>query len=268
MPHHTLATSTRRSWPTLTFDSGGIQCVVWPRDTDPWWGKKSGSGINIPDHILRELGNTFFGLNMLKFFVNSQLGSGSRIRCFFYQEWDMSVHSWDPDPGSGAFLSGMGTSGSGINIPDPQICVTASLLWAWLKGQWRETIYDDKLRFTDFLNRKFCLCLRYWDNCLKRPIPVRRLRHPESDCIFSTGTDEHGLKIQQAAALAGQLIIRVIKGAKVWDFRSLGLFWFLHHKVSSGGRFFRVKIIFLQKYLGVHLLVWVWVAFKTICYCQ
>jgi hypothetical protein len=44
-----------------------------------------------------------------------------------------------------------------------------------------------------------------------RPIPVRRLRHPESDCIFSTGTDEHGLKIQQAAALAGQLIIPVIK---------------------------------------------------------
>jgi hypothetical protein len=43
-----------------------------------------------------------------------------------------------------------------------------------------------------------------------RPIPVRRLRHPESDCIFSTGTDEHGLKIQQAAALAGQLITPVI----------------------------------------------------------
>jgi methionyl-tRNA synthetase len=39
-----------------------------------------------------------------------------------------------------------------------------------------------------------------------RLISIRRLRHPESDCIFSTGTDEHGLKIQQAAALAGQLI--------------------------------------------------------------
>lgn len=30
-----------------------------------------------------------------------------------------------------------------------------------------------------------------------------RLRHPERKVIFSTGTDEHGLKIQQAAKANG-----------------------------------------------------------------
>jgi hypothetical protein len=74
-----------------------------------------------------------------------------------------------------------------------------------------------KTRFTDFFSSLNCLCLLHWDNRLDATnIPVRRLRHPEWDCIFSTGTDEHGLKIQQAAALAGQLIIiPVIKGAQV-----------------------------------------------------
>ncbi len=67
-----------------------------------------------------------------------------------------------------------------------------------------------KTSFTDFFSSLSCLCLLHWDNRLDATnIPVRRLRHPESDCIFSTGTDEHGLKIQQAAALAGQLIILV-----------------------------------------------------------
>jgi hypothetical protein len=168
---------------------------------------------------------------MLKFLVNSLLGSGSRIQ--------------DPV----LFSSGIrdGTIRSGINIPDPQICVTASYCDHGKKGTvaWDSFCRRCNLQYLwrqikvhiDFFSRKFtslsCLCLIYFT----RPIPVRRLRHPESDCIFSTGTDEHGLKIQQAAALAGQLIIPVIKGAQVRDFRWLGLFfWFLHHKVSSVGR--------------------------------
>jgi hypothetical protein len=32
-----------------------------------------------------------------------------------------------------------------------------------------------------------------------------------------------------------------LKGAQVWDIRSLGFSWFLHHKVSTGGRLCRLK---------------------------
>jgi hypothetical protein len=62
-------------------------------------GKKSGSGMNNPDHISESL-ETIFWLTMLKF-LDADLGSGmekfgSRIR----------------NPGWKIF-------GSGINIPDP-----------------------------------------------------------------------------------------------------------------------------------------------------
>ncbi len=58
-------------------------------------GKKSGSGMNNPDHISESL-ETIFWVNMLKFS--------------------------DPDPGSGIFLTldpGWKKFGSGIKIPDP-----------------------------------------------------------------------------------------------------------------------------------------------------
>jgi hypothetical protein len=54
---------------------------------------RSGSGMNIPDHISESLATTF-GLKMLTFFYA------------------------DPDPGSGNFFD----PGSGINIPDSQHC--------------------------------------------------------------------------------------------------------------------------------------------------
>jgi hypothetical protein len=61
---------------------------------------KSGSGVNIPDHI-SEILETIFQVKILKFFAAN------------------------PDPGSGIFLTldpGWKESdpGSGINIPDPQ----------------------------------------------------------------------------------------------------------------------------------------------------
>jgi hypothetical protein len=60
-------------------------------------GKKSrsGSGMNIPDHISHSL-ETIFWVKILKFF-------------------DANA---DPDRGSGNFLTL--NPGSGINIPDPQ----------------------------------------------------------------------------------------------------------------------------------------------------
>jgi hypothetical protein len=46
-----------------------------------------------------------------------------------------------------------------------------------------------------------------------------------------------------------------IKGAQVWDFRSLRFWWFLYHKVSMGGEgTLGLKYKFVFWYLGVHLL--------------
>jgi hypothetical protein len=72
---------------------------------DPWIrirdGEKiPGSGITIPDYILRELSNNCFGLKMLNFFVNSLLGSSA-----FFDPW-IRIRDGGKIPGSG------------INIPD------------------------------------------------------------------------------------------------------------------------------------------------------
>jgi hypothetical protein len=58
--------------------------------------KKSGSGMNNPDHISESLKNNFC-VKILKFFL-----------------------MWIRDPGCKKFGSGMEKVGSGINIPDPQ----------------------------------------------------------------------------------------------------------------------------------------------------
>ncbi len=73
----------------------GIRCLFNPWIRDPEWVKKSGSGsgMNNPDHISKSLKNIFFLVKILKFF--------------------------DVHPGSG-----MEKFGSGINIPDPQHCVS------------------------------------------------------------------------------------------------------------------------------------------------
>jgi hypothetical protein len=57
-------------------------------------GKKSGSGMNNPDHISKSL-KTFFWVKILKFF--------------------------DADPGCNKFRSG-------INIPDPQHCLLVFII--------------------------------------------------------------------------------------------------------------------------------------------
>jgi hypothetical protein len=71
----------------------GVFLTQWIRN--PGWVKKSrsGSGMNIPDHISESL-ETIFWIKILKFF------------------------DADPDSGSGTFLTL--DPGSGINIPDPQ----------------------------------------------------------------------------------------------------------------------------------------------------
>jgi hypothetical protein len=69
---------------------------------------RSGSGMNIPDHISESSGNKCFWVKILLFFVVDA----------------------DADPGSGNLFdpgSGMGKFISGINIPDPQHC-SSSLL--------------------------------------------------------------------------------------------------------------------------------------------
>jgi hypothetical protein len=47
-----------------------IRCLLdpWIRDSGPGMGKKSGSGINNPDHISASLKNIFLGVKILKFF--------------------------------------------------------------------------------------------------------------------------------------------------------------------------------------------------------
>ncbi len=40
------------------------------------------------------------------------------------------------------------------------------------------------------------------------------------------------------------------KGAQVWDFRSLGFSWFLHHKFSMGGRLWGLKIFYIKIFRG------------------
>ena len=35
---------------------------------------------------------------------------------------------------------------------------------------------------------------------------LRKLKDPDKICLFSTGTDEHGMKVQQAAQKAGLVI--------------------------------------------------------------
>jgi hypothetical protein len=66
---------------------------------DPGWKKKSGSGMNIPDHISESLETIFRVENRI------------RIRDLFY-------------PGSG-----IEKFGSVINIPDPQRCVIIIENW-------------------------------------------------------------------------------------------------------------------------------------------
>jgi hypothetical protein len=68
----------------------------WIRDTG--WDKKSGSGMNNPDHISESLA-TFLGLKYLHSLMRIRDGKNS-------------------DPGFG--MEENSDPGSGINIPDPQ----------------------------------------------------------------------------------------------------------------------------------------------------
>jgi hypothetical protein len=59
---------------------------------------RSGSGMNIPDHISESL-ETIFWVKILKFY------------------------DADVDPGSENLFDGSGIPGSGLNIPNPQHCI-------------------------------------------------------------------------------------------------------------------------------------------------
>ena len=76
-----------------------------------------GSGMNNPDHIFLELRNhffAFFGVKILKFFDKDP---GSGIRGPGWRQF-----------GSGIRDGKKSDPGSGINIPDPQRCISIDVM--------------------------------------------------------------------------------------------------------------------------------------------
>jgi hypothetical protein len=79
-----------------------LPAVFRIRIRDPGWVKILGSGLNNP-HLISESSETMFWVKILKF-IDLDPGSGMEIRI--------------RDPGWNKL-------GSGLNIPDPQHCLTA-----------------------------------------------------------------------------------------------------------------------------------------------
>jgi hypothetical protein len=126
----------------------------------------------------------------------------------------------------------------------------ACLKWDWpvWNENWR--VWDE----TDL--SKMSLTCRKWD------WPVWN----ETDCLNETDLSEMRLPVRifdlDTESRRGSTSVKLvpawynymyIKGAQVWDFRSLGFSWFLHHKVSTCGRLRGLNKKFVTKYLGVHL---------------
>jgi hypothetical protein len=97
----------------------GIRCFFEPLIRDPGWTKKSRSGsrMNIPDHISESLETIFWVKNTLNFLMRFR----NRDPESFWP-WIRDLRWKNSDAGSGINVPGSGRNipGSGISIPDPQ----------------------------------------------------------------------------------------------------------------------------------------------------